>query len=184
MKLMIFDLWLSVLVITDLQSRISTVYLIDSITVCVWPCAAFRVQCIQALLRCTGQQNGIAVRPKQKAGFDQPVNPPQCPNLVSFSHEKINVPNFSTALVTSLKATLSQHPSMCTCALTAVISVPSHPSQCGLLHGRFRLVHGLGIWAVHSADIHVRECHGVHHGGGALSSWGEGTGHGQRVCSS
>lgn len=56
-----------------------------------------------------------------------------------------------------------------------------HPLQCSVLHGGRGLVHGFGFWAVHSAHAHVRERHGVHHGGGALSGRGEGAGHGQGV---
>ncbi len=37
-----------------------------------------------------------------------------------------------------------------------------------VLPGGHSVVHGSGVWSLHSAHVHVGERHGLHHGGGAL----------------
>lgn len=111
------------------------------------------------------RHHGSAVGPQQKAGSDQPADPPQRSNLVRIS---------SLLFLTLVFPVVVLHFS------TSFI----FPHQFCLLLCGCGLVHGAGVRAVHPADLHVRERHGVHHGGGALPCRREGAGHRKRVCCS
>lgn len=68
------------------------------------------------------------------------------------------------------------------CAKWSLLNALFGP-QCGVLPGGRCLVHGHGVWAVHSADVHVGERNGFHHGGGAVPLRRTSLGYRTGVCS-